>query len=223
MGPVSTVNFFDAVLREQHGAVNRDQDYLNVIVSCASWLPSPSRCFYSGDNPAPAIRQELLRLYQFGARVLVVACNTAHIYFSEFQEDLPPDLVLIDIIDEVVKSVIRRRIKRVGLLGSQATIESKVYETILKQWSVECITLPSSKNQCVMEIIDDVKRGVFRRSEIADLASDLLNLGSEAVILGCTEISVLLAKNTGEARYIDSTTIAAKALIECAKKNGGIS
>ena len=200
--------------------VNRDQDYLNVIVSCASWLPSPSRCFYSGENPAPAIRQELLRLYQFGARVLVVACNTAHIYLSEIREDLPSDLVLIDIVREVVEFVSGRRMKRVGLLGSEATIESKLYETSLKQRSVECITLPSSKNHLVMEIIHDVKRGVFRRSEIAEIASDLLTLGSEAVILGCTELSMVLAKYLGDWPYIDSTTVAAKALVECARRSG---
>lgn len=159
------------------------------------------------------------RVERAGAEVLVICANTMHKMAPDVQKQIRiPILHIGDAAADAVKS---RSLKKVGLLGTRFTMEQDFYKQRLIQKHGLEVIIPEEKERdeihgilynelCLGEIRDRSKE-VFQRI-IANLAAR----GAQGIILGCTEIPLLVSQGDYEIPLFDTTTLHARAAVDYA-------
>lgn len=147
-----------------------------------------------------------------GADFYVCPNNTAHIVLEQIADDLP--LPGLHIADVVCHEIIKNGWKRVGLLGTRWTMTGPVYEAALGKRGLErLIPDEAVQEQMNAAILDELCMGVFNTRTTDFFLSaieDLKSRGAECVILGCTEIPLIVTPENSPLPTIDSTRLLAK-------------
>lgn len=218
VAPYATVDFYRKLL--EFCPAQKDWEFLRVIVDFNTKIPSRGRCLDLNEtNPSPYIRQNLIKLYNYGARVLAVPCNTAHYFYEEYTKDL--GFPVVNMIEATSKKILSAEdsIRKVGILASAITTKNKLYEKYLNPYHVEVLSLPEEQ-EIINRIIGNVKRGTQTTQDsksLADLLNSLQQKGAEGIIIGCTELSAVLPGVTNSFRIFDSNEILARTCYELAK------
>ena len=132
-----------------------------------------------------------VRLQSFGADVLIMPCNTAHYFYDRI---LPfVDIPFLSMIDETAKVISDRGLRKVGLLATDGTLQTAVYEKAFKKRGIS-IMVPPPENQ--VHIMDLIYNGVKAGNKEIDTKptkktiEDLFRKGAQTLVLGCTELPV---------------------------------
>lgn len=230
VGPLSHTLFEQQVLdaRRRRGA-RADQDHPVWLLVNASSTPNRMHSLSGEGEPAePYLRHFTQLLEAAGADVLFVVCNTAHAYHSSVQADLRiPWVHLMDITVEATLRLVPG-VERVGVLGTDGTLATGLYERALAQRGLRQIApaLGSTEQRAVMAAIFDENWGIKAtgsnvsaraRDELARLAGWLVDQGAQVVIPACTEVSVGLTADTFRAvPLVDPLDVAADVLLDVA-------
>lgn len=213
MGPMATWCFCECITR--HTCAHTDQEHIHVCVDCNTNIPDRTEAIlHKGASPVPELVKSGIRLERMGADALVMPCNTAHC----FHEELVPYLgvPLLNMLQETAQEIKRRRIACVGLLATDGTLASGVYERQLAEEDIRAV-VPSPENQKhVMQLIySGVKAGSpeFDLSGIYAAIEELSDKGAQTLLLGCTELPVAFAQYGMRAEVINPLEILAKAAI----------
>ena len=168
-------------------------------------------------RPLEAMKQVAARLGALGARTLAIACNTAHAWHGSLQECFP-DLEVIHGVREVATELARRGIAEVGLLATEGTYDSRLYQDALEGAGLRCHVPQPAERQRVMDgIYRGVKAGdlAFARSSFEAVAQALAQRhGCDTLVMGCTEIPLALkpGAGTGGLRLVDPAQLIARTL-----------
>ncbi|HOA84887.1 MAG TPA: amino acid racemase [Bacillota bacterium] len=216
LGPMSSVYFYELITA--HTRAMCDQDHLDIIL--VSRASTPDRTAYitgtSQENPLPAMTEEVCRLAGAGADIIALPCNTAHFIYDALSGASPvPVMNIIELTVEYAKFTGARR---VGVMSTEGTYRSGVYQAACRQAGIGCIDCPPDDRATLTDIIyNSIKRG-----QPADLdsfervAERLHRLGADRIILGCTELSLIKKEITLPDFYIDSLEVlAACAIFAC--------
>lgn len=153
-----------------------------------------------------------------GADFLLICTNTMHKVAP--QVGLSTDIPLVHIADATADVLIDKRIKTVGLLGTAFTMEQDFYKARLAKQGLEVLVPSTPDRQIVHEVIyHELVLGEIKpdsKIEYLRIISDLANRGAEAVILGCTEIGLLVGQNDTNVLLLDTTTIHAEKAVNLA-------
>jgi aspartate racemase len=157
---------------------------------------------------------------QAGADCLLVGANTMHHIADKIQGAI--NIPLIHIAEETAKAVTAKGIKKVALLGTKYTMQLPFYKNKLAQAGIDTI-IP---NEAEIEIINaaiynEMGKGIFSASTKANflkIINRLRNAGAEGVILGCTEIPILIKQEDSMLPVFDTTRIHASAAVDFALK-----
>ena len=168
----------------------------------------------ANDYPAVAkyLSQGVQQVADAGADFYVCPDNTAHIVLEQIAADLPiPGLHIAHVVCHELTS---RGCKQVGLLGTRWTMTGPVYETALKRRGLEkLVPDEQTREQLNAAIFDELCVGIFN-SSTTDLfvgaIEDLKLKGAECVILGCTEIPLIVTDENSPLPAFDSTRLLAK-------------
>ncbi|WP_440120881.1 aspartate/glutamate racemase family protein [Tenacibaculum sp. Ill] len=150
---------------------------------------------------------------------IVLGANTAHLFADEIQSKI--NIPIIHIAEATAKEIKKEKLSKVGLLGTKFTMEMDFYKNKLKENNIETI-IPSEKkdieeiqhivkNELGKGIVNNQSKLKFRR-----YANDLIEQGAEGIILGCTEIPMLIEQNDFEFPVFDTTKIHVKNIIDFA-------
>lgn len=200
VGPQATVLFMDRVVRLTDAA--RDQDHVDMVVLQHATVPDRTAFLLgrSADDPAPVLAADARRLAAAGASFLVLPCNTAHAFAGAIAAAAP--VPLLSAVDVTVSAVLSgdtwsarlsgSRPEAVGLLATEGTIAAGVYLDAFSARGVKTL-LPDVAGQATVTslVYDGVKAG--RGGDLTALAgvvADLRARGADAIVLGCTELSV---------------------------------
>lgn len=219
VGPQATAYFLDMVVRLTQA--ERDQDHLDLVVLNHASIPDRTAFILgeSDQDPGPVMADDARRLAAFGVDLLVLPCNTAHHFTDEIEAAV--EVPLVNIVAETVAEV-RRRVPEpaaVGLLATSGTVRAGVYQRVIEAAGARTV-LPDEQGQAaLMRIIyEQVKAGrPVDIEEFGRLVDGLRDQGAQAVVLGCTELSVvaadfdLLAEDPG---LVDSLDVLARRTIE---------
>ena len=159
------------------------------------------------------------RLLAAGADALVLCANTAHVVADRVQAAVP--LPLIHIAVATADAVTRRGLKRVALLGTQVTMEHPFYRDALAQAGITAIVPPKQTTRDYIQrtLRDELGAGVVRvetRAAYLAVVQELIDAGAEGIILGCTEIPLLLGQADVSVPVFDTTRIHADAAVRFA-------
>lgn len=206
MGPEATVDAFSRLIKTT--PANNDQQHIPVIITSLADTPDRSACIlHDGASPYPRMLQALHILQNAGVSCIVIACNTAHYWFEELKQQTT--IPMISIIEVTCNKVAQDNISKVALLATTATVHARMYQSRLASQQIECIAPSVQNQQLVMDSIFLLKAGDLVQARVLMLrvVSDMLNQGVEKIILGCTEIPIILQNemNKQPEHYINAT------------------
>ena len=159
------------------------------------------------------------RLERAGADLVLICTNTMHKMASEVEH--ATSLPLLHIADATATRIKEKRLKRVALLGTRFTMEQDFYKGRLAEKHGLEVIVPSAEEMeivhriiynelCLGTILDSSKKEYLR------IINNLVNQGAEGVILGCTEIPLLVKQADVAVPIFDTTTIHAQETVKMA-------
>lgn len=157
-----------------------------------------------------------------GADFLLICTNTMHNVAPKIEAAI--DIPLLHIADATASVLVKDNIKSVGLLGTAFTMEQAFYKKRLMDLHGLQVLVPGEKDRQTVHnvIFDELCLG---RTEPASKAAylrivdDLADRGAEAVILGCTEIGMLIQQEDTPVKLVDTTVIHAQEAVAYATKS----
>lgn len=154
-----------------------------------------------------------------GADFLVICTNTMHKLADRIQEQI--GIPILNIIDETAKRIKARGIQTVGLLGTRFTMEEDFYKGRLKEKHGLEVLIPSHEDVMVVHRVIGDELSVGKITKAAKekywrIIDKLAAQGAGGIILGCTEIPLLVKQEEGDIPLFDTTQIHAEAAVELA-------
>ena len=130
------------------------------------------------------------------------------------------DIPLLHIADATANELHRQGVTRVGLLGTRFTMEQAFYRERLEAQGIEVLIPDAKQRERVHTVIyDELCRGEIRadsRAEYLEIVASLAGQGAQGVILGCTEIGLLIQADDTDIPLFDTTAIHAEQAVEAA-------
>ena len=171
---------------------------------------------------AKMLSEAALNIQAAGADFLLICTNTMHKVAKQIESAI--DIPLLHIADATAEVLIRNGLKKVGLLGTSFTMEHEFYKGRLIQKFGLDVLVPSEEDRKIVHkiIYQELCLGKIvgeSRSEYLRIINNLANEGAEAVILGCTEIGMLVNQSDTSVRLFDTTVIHAQKAVEQAILN----
>jgi aspartate racemase len=216
MGPEATVEFLRRLVART--PARDDVDHLHVLVDNNPKIPSRIAALIegTGEDPTPVLCRMAEGLEVQGADFLVMPCNTAHYYLPAIAR-----AVGIPVLDMVQLSIgeLADGPRRVGLLASVAVRLVGLYKARMEEAGLDVIFPDASHEERLLGVIKAVKAGRHGAEEQKDyvaVARHLRQAGAEALLVACTELSVLEPPDTG-APVVDTLDVLVEATIEAAR------
>ncbi|MFD1739023.1 aspartate/glutamate racemase family protein [Bacillus salitolerans] len=155
-----------------------------------------------------------------GADLIIICTNTMHLMANEVQRAI--NVPLIHIVDCVVEDIKEKKLTKVGLLGTRFTMEQPFYKELLTSKGIDVIIPEEQERQKVHDVIfGELCKGIIEptsREDYISIINKLVERGAEGIILGCTEIPLLIHQSDIEIPLIDTTFIHATKVAELALK-----
>ncbi|HER43954.1 MAG TPA: amino acid racemase [Candidatus Eisenbacteria bacterium] len=151
-----------------------------------------------------------------GADFGLIAANTPHIVFGELAEISP--IPLLSIVEETLRAIEEKGLRRVGLLGTSFTMRSDLFQRELQPAGIEVFVPNEGEQEYIQrKIYQELTAGDFRgetREGLLDIVGNLIERHSiEGLILGCTELPLILDRDELGIPFLDTARIHAEAAI----------
>ena len=214
MGPEATVYMFDLIVRLTDA--EKDQDHIPVIIYNNPHIPDRTKAIREdGPSPLKMLTHGAKLLEKSGASFIIMPCVTAHYLYYEIKKNIKiPFLHLIEETFEYIKEN-SSNFKRIGLLATDGTLSTDLFHKYCRIYNID-IVLPDKKNQ--KEFMDTIygKQGIkagykiIQKRTMIRIVEDLIEKKAQAIIMGCTEIPLILKDNDVTIPLIDPLEIIAK-------------
>ncbi|WP_064792275.1 aspartate/glutamate racemase family protein [Shewanella woodyi] len=171
------------------------------------------------DKTAAILSEAASGLEAANADFFMICTNTMHKVADEVQAKV--NIPLLHIADATAELLVKDGIKKVGLLGTQFTMAEPFYKgRLTEKYGIEVLT-PSDDDQSIIHrvIYDELCQGVVNaqsRAAYVEIIEKLRDNGADAVILGCTEIALLVKETDTNVPLYDTTAIHADAAVKIA-------
>ncbi|MBY7892812.1 aspartate/glutamate racemase family protein [Vibrio fluvialis] len=171
------------------------------------------------DETAQLLAQAAKSVEAGGADFLLICTNTMHKVAPEIEAQI--SIPILHIADATAKQLQQDGIKRVGLLGTRFTMEQEFYKGRLQQqFGIDVLIPDAEQRQQVHRVIyEELCMGTIRpesRAQYVEIVEDLHRRGAQAVILGCTEIALLIQQHDTDVPLYDTTKIHAEQAVQLA-------
>lgn len=172
------------------------------------------------DECGQILKNAAISLEKAGADIILICTNTMHKVFHEVQAGVK--VPVLHIAMATASKLIENDIKRVALLGTIYTMTQDFYKSVLIESGLEVVIPDDIQMQEINRIIfEELCKGKIvdsSREYFLKVIDSLKAKGAQAVILGCTEIGLLVTEDKSALKVFDTTVIHAKAAVEAALK-----
>lgn len=179
------------------------------------------KCQHRGDwsGTAEILSEAAKRVEQAGADFLLICTNTMHKVADEIGSNI--DIPILHIADATAESIKQQGMSKVGLLGTAFTMEQDFYKgRLTEQHGIEVIVPNLAQRETVHRVIyQELCLGQIKadsKQAYLEVIDDLHKAGAQAVILGCTEIGMLVQQTDTNVKLLDTTQIHADKAVELA-------
>ena len=218
MSPESTVAYYETITRtytERYG----DYGYPEILIHSVTFQPYvdwPNAGRW--DLVAAGLGEAAQRLERAGADFVVIATNTMHIVVDAVQAAI--EIPVLSLLDVVGQAIAAQGLTTVGLLGTAFTMSQPLYTDALAPRDIK-VVVPSAEDQQVVHrvIYDELVAGKIlpeSREKYVAIVRRLVADGAQGVILGCTEIPLLIGESDVDVPLFDTTEIHAQAALRYA-------
>lgn len=171
------------------------------------------------DKAGELLSEYALKLERAGADVVLIGANTMHKVAPAVEAKLK--IPLLHVVDATAAEIKRQGCKLVGLLGTRYTMEQPFYrERLTERHQLEAIIPDADERTTIHRVIyEELQHGVLReesRDAFRGIIRKLAVRGADGVILGCTEIPLLIGPKDSPIPVFDTTAIHAQAAVDWA-------
>lgn len=218
LGPLATTHFMELVIRMTDAEV--DQQNLDMIVYNFPSIPDRTGYILGRNlkNPIHGLLSVGRELFRQGVSYIAIPCMTAHFFYEDLQSSIPTPI--IHGIKETVNHLKDHGITAAGIMATDGTISSGLFAKELKAAGIKPINPSEQRQRDVMHLIyNDIKAGKEPEMErFHAVEEELREKGAQAIILGCTELSLIKRDYALNHGFIDSMEVLAQqAVLHCGK------
>ena len=208
----STVHYYQHIFKtyeERHG----DLGYPEMIIydvsfqRFADWMSVED-----WDSIEEALLDGLRRLDAAGADFAVIATNTMHILYDRLESRSP--IPLISIVDATAEAVKEEGLTVIGLLGTRFTMEKPFYVDGLKRHGIEALVPDKNEREYINRVVfQELAKGKLlqeSRDKYLKIINRLMEKGAQGIVLGCTEIPLLVRPEHTDVKLFDTAVIHAE-------------
>ncbi|WP_127562987.1 aspartate/glutamate racemase family protein [Nioella ostreopsis] len=209
MGPEATILMQQRLL--QAVQAEDDSDHIPLLIDMNPQVPSRIAHLIegTGGDPAPVLAEMARRLETGGAEALAMPCNTAHSYAASIEA-----AVDIPLLNVVTLSADRAGAGKVGILASPATRITGVFDRALEKVGATPVWLRDDTPLLhAIRIIKANGATVEARNILRAASEELLAMGAETQLVGCSEFSLIAEAASAEAQVIDTLDVLVDAVV----------
>jgi len=157
---------------------------------------------------------EARRLEKSGADFIVMPCNSLHVFIEDIRKSVK--IPVLSIVEETVKFLKNKNVKKVGIVSTSATIQNKLYENAFEKNNIKFETPDKFQQAKLGKFIHNLVIGQQNnrdREELINIIGDFENKKVDCVILACTDLQLLIPKYPNLDVY-DTMKIFADAIVD---------
>ncbi len=217
MGPESTLMYYHDIVYGVQYALGR-QEFPIISVESVDVFTVLRLC---GEKKFAELEEYLVaaidNLVKSGAEAVALTANTAHIVYDEVQARV--DVPIVSIIEATAREAKNRGYKKVGLLGTKFTMEGNFFQKVFLSKGIEIVT-PTQNDMFYVndKIASELEMGVVKQETLCAFQSIITKMAREnvieAVILGCTELPILLNDEVSPVPCLDTVRIHVDELVK---------
>ena len=217
MGPEATVDFMRQVIALT--PAKQDQDHVRMLVDHNPHVPARQAALLSGGtSPEPELAAMARRLEAAGADFLVMPCNTAFAFSAAIERAV--DIPLLSIVALTAAEALRQGEGGVGILATRGCLQAGLYQVEFERAANPLVLPTETELDEFMDLVDRIKVGdcgadVGKRMQA--LANALVRRGAAAIIVGCTEIPLVLDATMVAVPLVSSTEVLAAETVRLAR------
>lgn len=218
LGPMATAYLLELIIAMTDAKT--DQEHLDAVIFNRPSVPD--RTAYILDptqpSPLPMLRDMAQKLEALGVTAIGAPCVTAHCFYDALQESV--HVPFINMVRETALYLKAAGVRTAGVMATTGTVRTALFQTALEEAGLTCVLPDDAVQRHVMSLIYDcVKAGVPVDMDMFHTVSDALRLsGADAVILGCTELSIIKRDHAIGSGYLDALEVLARAaILACGK------
>ncbi|MEA3355792.1 MAG: amino acid racemase [Candidatus Bipolaricaulota bacterium] len=217
MGPEATVELLKRIIDSTPARC--DQEHIRVLIDNNPKIPDRTAAILAGgEDPLPMMIAGARGLECAGADFILIPCNTAHHWLPGLQGAV--SIPIVDMIGETVGAVSSSAppIKLVGLLATTGTIKTRLYQRALEGEGISTAIPTAEEQDEVMNAIDRIKAGDHGvRRQLMRIIERLITQGAKGLILGCTELPLVIQEEDVTCPLFDPLSILAQRAVKLAK------
>jgi len=217
LGPESTVDYYKEIIAA-FNAKYVEMTYPEIIIYSAS-INELMKFVETKNWPRLSewLLEKISSIHRAGAEFAVIASNTPHIVFDEIKsKSLIP---LLSIVEETCNKAQEMNLKNIGLMGTKLTMEADFYKKPFISKGIS-VVVPSEEEQQLIhhKLFSEIELGIFKdstREELLAIAKRMVDEeGIDALILGCTELPLILTESKYGIPFLNTTAIHCESIIK---------
>ena len=154
-----------------------------------------------------------------GADFIAIACNTVQCYLNEMRESVR--IPILSIAEETARVIRENGYKNAGVLATSMTIRKRLFDEECRRLGLNTIYPDIEQQEAITGIIINIMSGFCStndREKLKEIIKKIKSMGAESVILGCTELPLLIKKEDSDIELLDTTMIMAEAAVRESRK-----
>lgn len=217
MGPESTIPYYHDIIYGVQKKIGGDI-FPELTVESVNVFEILRFCLAEDyDGLTEYLLRAINNLAACGADFAALSANTPHIVFDRLAERSP--LPLVSIVEAARDEAVRRGIRRAGLLGTPFTMHGEFFKTPFVRSGVEIVTPTESEMELIGErIVAELEMGIVKEETLHEFRRIITRMrdedGIDAVILGCTELPLLLNDGKSPVPCLDTMQIHVARLVD---------
>jgi len=221
LAPESTREYYDNIIKKYYERKG-DYNYPEIIIYSVNFQRY-MEWQNSGNWQAAAVdmTKSISALQRAGAQFAIIATNTMHKVFEEVQSG--SEIQLLSIMTATADVIEARGFSKVGLLGTIFTMKESFYKDALNARGIDVLVPSEADMEFINRVIyDELTKGEFNsssRSQFVEIVKKLVAQGAEGVILGCTEIPLLISEKDCDVPLFNTGLIHAEAALNYAMED----
>ncbi|MBN1813928.1 MAG: amino acid racemase [Anaerolineae bacterium] len=218
IGPESTLDYYERII-DAFRADKAGTDYPEIILYSAN-LAESMAILKTGDMATLTdwLVDKFQALHRAGADFAAIGSNTPHVVFEEVAARSP--IPLISIVEATRQKAAELGLKKLGLMGTLFTMQADFYQRVFAASGMS-VVVPGIESQQLIEqrLFTEIEIGIIKdstREELLAIAKRMIDReGIEGVILGCTELPLILTQDTYDGvPFLNTTAVHVESIVE---------
>lgn len=215
LGPESTLDYYRLII--QSSRERKSPDYPEIVVYSANLTEGLK--LMEARQPGPLVDwllHKIEALHRAGAELAAICSNSPHLVFDEVQRRSP--LPLVSIVEAACGRTASLGARRPGLMGTAFTMQADFYPETFRNRGMQMV-VPPAEDQALIhrKLFSEIELGIFKnetRDQLLGIAERMIRRdGIDALVLGCTELPLILTKDEFGIPFLNTTAVHVNAIV----------